>query len=274
MNHRLRPAIAVLTLVLAGALLSACGDKDDSKGSDSNPTSSSTGSTLTRTTFFQALTDAQQKAGSAHAKMSIGAAGQTIKAEGDMKVGASFADNAVSMTMDMGQTGLDQLKMVLVDGKFYLNFGKMTDGKYAKIDLKDKDNPLNKQFGQLLDQMDPSTAFKQYQAALKSFDKKGSPVEIDGVKTQPYRLVLDTSKLEVFKSLPAEAAKSVPSTLSYVMYVGHDNLLRRVTYDVAGSKSQVDYSQWGEPVDIKAPAAGDVTDKDLSELFGGASKAA
>jgi hypothetical protein len=32
----------------------------------------------------------------------------------------------------------------------------------------------------------------------------------------------------------------------------------------------MDYSKWGEPVDIKAPAAGEITDKDLSALMGGA----
>jgi hypothetical protein len=275
MNHRLRAAIAALAIVLAGATLTACGDKDNSKSDPSTPKASSTASgDLTKTTFFSTVTAAQLKARTAHMSMAIGAGGQTIKAEGDVEIGKTVAGNSASMTMDYGAAGLDKLKMVLVDGEFYLNFGKITGNKYAKFGLKDKNNPLTKQFGQLFDQMDPSKAFKQYQIALKSFESKGAPVKINDVEAQPYQIVLDTSKLSVFKSLPASAAKSLPPTLTYVMYVGPDNLLRRVTYSLAGSRSQIDYSRWGVPVDIKAPPAGDVTNKDLSELFGGASQTA
>lgn len=275
MNHRLRAAVAALTLVVAGTLLTACGDKDESKGdSSSTGTSSTKSGDLTQTSFFSTVTAAQLKAGSAHMAMTIGAAGQTIEAAGDVEVGKTVAENAASMTMDYGSADLGTLKMVLADGMFYLNFGKMTADKYVKVDLKDKNSPLTQQFGQLLDQMDPSKAFKQYHAALKSFSKKGVPAELDGVKAQPYRVVLDTSKMSVFDSLPASAAKSIPRTLTYVMYVGPDNLLRRISYAVAGSKSRVDYSKWGEPVHITAPAAGDITDKDISELFGAAAHAA
>jgi hypothetical protein len=277
MSHRLRPAIAALAIVLAGAALTACGDKGDSKpdaSSTKTTSAAASGTTLTRTSFFTTVSAAQLKAGSAHMTMVIGAGGQTIKADGDVKMGKTLAENAASMTMESAAAGLGSLKMILTDGIFYLNFGKMTDNKYVKLDLKDKNNPLTAQFGQLFDQMDPSKAFQQYEAALKSFDKKGSPVQIDGVKAQPYQVVLDTSKIAAFADLPSSAAKNIPSTLTYVMYVGSDNLMRRISYDLAGSKSQVDYSKWGEPVDIKAPAAGDITDKSISQLLGGAPKSA
>ena len=202
--------------------------------------------------------------------MTIGAAGQTIEAAGDVEVGKTVAENAASMTMDYGSADLGTLKMVLADGMFYLNFGKMTGRQVRQGGPQGQEQSADPAIRQLLDQMDPSKAFKQYHAALKSFSKKGVPVEIDGVKAQPYRVVLDTSKMSVFDSLPASAAESIPRTLTYVMYVGPDNLLRRVSYAVAGSKSRVDYSKWGEPVHIKAPAAGDITDKDISELFGAA----
>lgn len=275
MNRRLRPAIAALAFVLAGATLAACGDKDDSKGDSSTKTTSATaGTTLTKADYFKTLSAAQQKSGSAHMTVEIGVAGQTIKADGDLKIGKTLADNLVSMTMDMGQAGFGSMKMILVGTDFYLNFGKVTDGKYAKIDLRDKNNPLTKQFAGLLDQMDPSTQFKQMKGALTSFGKKGSAVDIDGVKAQPYQLVVDTSKLAAFASLPGSVAKSIPPSLTYVMYVGPDNLLRRITYEVAGANAKINYTKWGEPVDIKAPAAGDITDKDPSQLFGAGTRSA
>lgn len=275
MSHRLRPAIAALVILVTGAMLSACGDHDKT-GETSSPKAGSTsaGPTLTKSTFFTALTAAQLKAGSAHTVMAISAGGQTIRAEGDMKVGTSAADNQVSMTMDAGAAGFHELKMVLINGALYMNFGTITGGKYAKLDLKDKNNPFNKQFGQLFDQMDPSTAFKQYKAALTSIDKVGVPVDLDGVKTQPYKMVLDTSKIAAFASLPDNVAKNLPANLAYVVYVGPDNLVRRLKYEVAGSTSEINYSKWGEPVRIEAPAPGDITTQDLSSLFGAASKSA
>ena len=44
------------------------------------------------------LTEEQGKAGSAHSTMTIGVGGQTIKAEGDVKFGTTFADTSMSMT--------------------------------------------------------------------------------------------------------------------------------------------------------------------------------
>lgn len=273
--NRLRPATAVLTVVLAGAMLSACGDKADSSGDTSGATSSSAGAgDLTKATYFRTVTAAQQQAKSAHMIASIGAAGRTIKASGDVLVGKDLADNAATMTMDMAGTGLGTLKMVLVDGSFYLNFGQVTHNKYAKVDLTDKNNPLSKEFGHLLDQMDPSAQFKQFKVALKSLDKKGSPESIDGVRAQPYVLVLDSSKIAAFADLPSSTAKSIPATLTYTMYIGPDNLMRRITYNIAGSSSQIDYTNWGDPVDISAPAPADVSDQDLSGLFGGVAAAA
>lgn len=276
MNRRLGKFTAPAALILATALtLSACGDKDDTSAGDDKPassaaTSSSPKEAMTKETFFPTLIAAQQKAGTSHMTMNIGAAGQTITAEGDVKTGKSLNDTAMSLTMDMGAAGLGDLKMVIIDGAFYMNLGSMTQGKYAKIDLSDQNNAFGKQFTQLADQMDPSKQLAQFQTAVTSFAKKGSPEKIDGVDAQPYELVLDTSKIEAFKNLPAEASSSVPETLTYLMYLGPDDLPRRMVFEVAGSKSQIDYSKWGEDVDIKAPSASEVSDQDLSKLMGGA----
>ncbi|NRQ49664.1 hypothetical protein [Aeromicrobium stalagmiti] len=267
---KLAAAASVAVLVLGAA---ACGGSDDgaaSKGSSSDSSSSSssssTGGELTKANFISSVTDAQLDAKSSHVVMDIGVGGQSIKAEGDVEVGASAAETSMNLTMDMGSTGMGSLKMVLVDSILYLNFGQMTGGKYAKIDLNDDSNPFAQQFGSITEQLDPSQQLGQFEAALTSFEKKGSPEKLDGVDAQPYEVVLDTTKIKAFSELPGAASAQMPKTLTYVMYVGSDNLLRRMTADVAGSKIQVDYSQWGEDIDVKAPAADEITDKDLSQL--------
>ena len=263
-------SIAALVL-LAGLTLSACGDED--KGA-SDPKSVSSATTtdqdLDAESFFTTLIEAQEKAGSAHAEMTVAVGGQSIKADGDAEFGKNFADTSMSMDVDMGSAGPATMKMVLVDGVFYMNLGQMTKGKYAKIDLTDEDNPVGKQFGQLAEQMDPSKQLEQFKNAVTSFKKKGEPTKLDGVDAQPYEIVLDTSKLDALSDLPGGAGANIPKTITYVMYLGSDDLLRRMEFDIAGTKMTMDYSKWGEPVDVEAPPASEVTDQDLSKLMGSA----
>jgi hypothetical protein len=156
--------------------------------------------------------------------------------------------------------------MRLVDQVFYMNMGQMTQGKYLKIDLTDENSPLAKQFGQILEQMDPAKQLDQFNGAVTSFEKGGDPKTIDGVKAQPYLVKVDTSKIKAFMDLPESAAGSMPDSIDYTIYVGSDSLMRRIEFELAGSKSTVDYTKWGEPVEIKAPAASEISDKDLSQL--------
>jgi hypothetical protein len=274
MSSRLRSWTAVTALVLvAGVSLSACGDKDDDKGSgDSSSVGSSSGATLTKDNIFTELSKAQRKASTSHVDMNVEVGSQKIKAKGDVKVGSSADDTAMTMTMETGQSGVGSVEMRLVGKVFYLNFGALTQNKFAKIDLTDKNNPIGKQYGDLLDNIDPSKQLEQLEGSVKSFEKKGSPKELDGVKAQPYELTVDTSKIEAYKA--AGASAKLPKTLTYTMYVGPDNLLRRLISelpDISGAGPTtltIDYSKWGEDVSIEKPKASDVTDKDPFSQLG------
>jgi len=254
-------------VLLAGLSLSACGDKDDSADDKSGSKSAGGGAaTLTEANFSDVLTDSQVKAKSAHVDMKVGVGGQSVEATGDVGVGSSPEDSAMSMTMDLGSSM--SFEMRLVDQVMYMNMGQMTEGKFLKIDLTDESNPFAKQYGQLTDQMDPAKQMDQLKEAVTSFEKKGEPKTIDGVEAQPYVVTVDTSKIEAFQDLPSASSGQIPDTIVYTMYVGPDDLPRRMEFDVAGSKTTMDYSKWGEPVDIKAPPAGEVSDKDFSDLGG------
>lgn len=259
------PVFAVVA-VLIGLFLAGCGSKDSAGDKTDTKPSKSEDVALTSANFSQVLADAQTKAKSSHVEMTIGMGGQSIKAEGDVAVGANPADSAMTMTMDMGSSM--KLDMRLVDQVLYMNMGEMTGSKYLKIDLTDESNPLAKQYGEIMNQMDPAKQIDELKAAVTSFEKKGEPQTIDGVKAQPYRLEVDTSKMTALKDLPEAAAGQIPDKIAYTMFIGPDQLLRRMEFDLAGSKSTMDYSKWGEPVDIKAPAASEISDKDLSELMG------
>ena len=274
MRSRLKHWTAVTALVVvAGVSLAACsGDKDDDGakkdgGGDTSSVGSSADTTLTKENIFSELTKAQTKAGTSHIDMNVEVAGQAIKAKGDVKIGSTADTTAMTMTMDTGQAGAGSLEMRLVDKVFYLNFGPMTQNKFVKIDLTDKDNPIGKQYGDLLDSIDPSKQLDQIKGAVKSLEKKGEPKKLDGVEAQPYQVVVDTSKVKAFDVAGADAAK-LPKTLTYTMYVGPDHLLRRLISEIpniAGSGATtltIDYSKWGQEVSVEKPKASDISDKD------------
>ena len=263
-SRKLTSLVAVA--MLAGFTLSACGGSDDPADDKAGTKPATSGTTITQANFAEVIGDSQAKAKSAHVDMTIGVGGQEIEAEGDVAVGKTIADSAMTMTMDMGSSM--KLDMRLVDETMYMNMGAMTENKFLKIDLNDQSNPFAKQYGQIMDQMDPTKQMEQFKDAVTSFEKKGEPQTIDGVEAQPYVVTVDTTKNAAFKDLPEASKSQVPDTIVYTMYVGSDDLLRRMEFEIAGSKSTMNYSKWGEPVDIKAPPADQISDKDLSQLGG------
>lgn len=262
MRDRLKHLTAVTVLALmAGASLVACtGDKN----------SEAPGDTLTKANFFDEVLRAQAKAGTSHIAMDLVVGGQVIKADGDIKVGKTAADTAMAMTMETGQGGMGSLEMRLLDEVFYLNFGPMTSNKFARIDLTDESNPIGKQFGDILGNVDPSQQLREIEGAVKSFEQKGKAIELDGVKAQPYVIGIDPSKIKSAKG----AAESPSKTVEYTMYVGPDNLPRRLVSDLpavmgsGGGTSTIDFSKWGEEVSISKPKASEITDKDFFSQLG------
>lgn len=261
-------AAAASTVVLALGL-TACGSDD--AGDTSSPSRSASTSAApaadapgdaTRAAFFTSISDAQLDARTSHVSMQIEGAGSPVTAEGDVAVGKTPADTAMSMTMSMGAAGLGSMAMILVDKTLYMKVDKVTGDKYAAIDLDDSSSPIAQQFGSITEQLDPSRQLDQFKKALTSLEKKGEPETIDGVQAQPYELTLDTSKIAGLGA----AGAAMPETLTYTMYIGPDDLLRRVTADVAGSTVRADYSKWGEDVDIKAPPADQVSADALGQL--------
>jgi hypothetical protein len=266
MRARLKQWTAVSVLVLvAGGALAGCSDQDGKAGESS-------GTALTRATFFDETAQAQKKAGTSHIKLSLKVAGQAVKADGDLKVGTGPADTAMAMTMQTGQVGLGSLEMRLVDQVFYLNLGPMTQNRFAKVDLTDSSNPIGKQYGEIVGSLDPAQQLKEFEGAVSSFDQKGKAITLDGVKATPYVIVVDTAKL------PAAKKASLPKSLEYTMYVGPDNLPRRLLPQLpglggsgAGNTMTIDYSHWGEKVSIDKPKAAEITDQDFLSRLGGAS---
>ncbi|KQP27544.1 MULTISPECIES: hypothetical protein [unclassified Aeromicrobium] len=268
MNLRLKKSAAAVAIVLtAGLGLAACGGDDSSSAKgDTSSVGEKADTELTQENFFTEVTKAQQDAKTSHVEMAFGVGGQDIKASGDVSTGKTAADSAMSMTMTLGAQG--EMEMRLIDGVLYMNMGSMSQNKFAKIDLNDKSNPLGEQYGSLLDSVDPSKQIEQMQEAVTGFEQKGDAEKLDGVEATPYVVTVDSSKLTEQMGAPGQDAAQVPETLTYTMYIGPDNLPRRILMDVAGTKMTMDYTKWGEDVTIEAPAKDQISDVDLSQMGG------
>lgn len=266
MRDRLKKLTAAAALVLvAGGILVACSDEGGSAGDGD-----AAGDTLSKSSFFDEVIQAQAEAGTSHVDMTVDVAGQKLTANGDLKIGDSAADTAMAMTMETGQPGMGSLDMRLVDEVFYLNLGPMTSNKFAQVDLKDKSNPLGQQFGDIVGNVDPSQQFKDFEDAVTGFEQKGAAQEIDGVEAQPYVITIDPSKMPAAK----QAQGSLPKTLEYTMFIGPDNLPRRMVSDLpdmagsGGGTMTIDYSKWGEKVTIAKPKASEITKEDFFSQLG------
>ena len=252
---------AALVIALAG-----CADKDtDGKAADSGGTrdTAASSTTLAEDNFAELIGTAQQKAKTSHVAMTIGGTGQNVRAEGDVITGATAAESALSVKLDLGElSGGQEMEMRLVEEVFYLSVGDMTDNKFTRIDLNDASNPLAKQYGDMMDQVDPGKSMEMIGDAVKSFKAKGDAIDIDGIQARPFQLILDTAKLsEIAGGVSGGDTAVVPKEITMTMFMGEDNLPRRVMTEFSGFTMQMDYSKWGEPVKIEAPSAGEITDK-------------
>lgn len=261
--RRSKFAAIVAAVAMTGALSACSGSGSDKPNTSDKPDSGAVTKSgeLSKDNFVERLTAAQQKAGTSQVQMDIDAGGQKNQAIGQFKAGDSVKDSAVALKIDGKSSGLGTLDLRLVDGAIYMNFGEMTGGKFMKLALDGSGDAATDQLSELIDQVNPTAQLKQFESALKSFTQKGAAVTIDGVKTLPYEIVLDTSKLEGMAKAAKKAGDKVPATVTYTMFVGADDLPRRITAKVVAMNFTLDYTKWGEPVDIKAPPANEISDK-------------
>lgn len=250
---------SVLVVGLAASLLSACGGGPE---------------VLSQKTLFSRIAAAQAKEGSYHVTaVRTVDPGQEFRSYGDVSLGKKPDDNAMAMTVSGGGgSAAEKIETRLVDQNFYLKIGPMTKDKFIKIDLGDASNPALRQATEAIRSIDPASEFKQYKAGIEKFDSSGKPVKIDGVQTQPYKMTIDPAK--AIKAEDRGAAK-LPKSLTFTLFVGPDDLPRRVILQVPAvgsigkSQQQTEFSKWGEKVSIAAPTAlVDIKETPLAQLGG------
>ncbi|MHA7135323.1 LppX_LprAFG lipoprotein [Oerskovia turbata] len=266
---RLARGIAALSVATVGVLgLAACSTGASAPESSSSAPAESekapakgASADLTPENFVQRISDAQLAAGSVSMATSTQVQGVSMDMTGDVV----FTDGSQNLSMTMTVPGSGEMQIRFVDDVFYMNMGELSQNKFVAIDPADPSNPMASSFEGLTEQMDPSASTEALQGAITSIEKKGEPVDIDGVKAQEYTVTVDTTKLSdgTLQEQAEAAGTPLPETLTYQYWVDADDLMRKIVMDVMGTSTEMTFSKWGEDLAITAPTAEEISTEPL-----------
>ncbi|WP_456786303.1 hypothetical protein [Cellulomonas sp. P5_C5] len=177
---------------------------------------------------------------------------------------ARATEAGTELTMTTSGADAPPVEIRLVGGQMYVNMGELTGGLFWQIDAADTTNPLAAAMAQSTSASSAADSLAALLPALVSVETSGPEEEIDGVSTQPYDLVVDTSKLagptaEQFSSSIDQAGVDMPAQITYRYWIGSDQLPRKLSLDLLGTHLEMLLSNWGGPVTIEAPPADQVT---------------
>jgi hypothetical protein len=220
-------------------------------------------------------------------EMSIAAAGEDLSFSGESDV-----DNVrkrIDMTMDMGMLG-GEMQILMDGGVIYMRSPVFEDvgTEWVSMDPSKMDPAAAAQFGGFgMGTTDPSAYIGLFAGV---FDVKASgEQQLDGISTTHYVGTIDLAKvLEGFSDVVGEdvdaatkkqlemavkqfSVLGIDKKIPFEIWIDEDGLPRRqrITMDFgdlvpgteeASMEMTVDFSSFGEPVDIEIPRRSEVTD--------------
>jgi hypothetical protein len=266
----------LVSLVAASALLAACADEP--QPTPLNP----------RDAVLDAI-EAVYDAGTLHQEfeMEVAAAGERFALSGEADV--DQPNEQIDMTMDLGLLG-GEMQVVMADGIVYMRSPMFQDAptEWVSMDPTELSPEQAAQFGGFgMGTTDPS-AYAGLFAGVFDVEDAGEQ-EIDGVTTTHYRGTIDLTRvLENFgdvvggevdratrkqlqETIDQFEAMGVEDRIEFHLWVDDEGLPRRqrIAMDfgdlVPGDEEAtmdmtVDYSAFGEPVEVQVPRASEVTD--------------
>jgi hypothetical protein len=269
----MRKLAAALSAFALAVTLGACGEQSD--GGDAAPNNNSGGGEQASTdlaALTQQIGDSTEETNTAHLEMTADASGMKLTGEGDMEMGADKASMDMTMTTPSGE-----MSVVLLDGVLYVQTPQpVQPGKsWVRIDQEGND-PISRALGTMTAQMrenaDPRRTLEQFQEA-GTITSQEEGVEVNGEQTTHYQITVDVQKLaeqqqdpRIKKALQQANLQDFPVEL----WVNEQDLPVRMKVDMpmtdaasgkaAKASVRMDYTNWGEPVEITAPPANQVAE--------------
>jgi hypothetical protein len=252
----LRRRLALGSLLPVLALTAACGGGDEATDASSSSESSESAETSDQPYDADTIIPAMQEAlgDETSARIQMELTGQAeLSIDGSMAMTDEFEDGEMELTVDVqGQA----LEMRQVDGLIYVSGPPATpEGKWLEVDPSDPKDPVAPQFAGLAKSGDLTTTFDAFREGLTDVEYVGEE-EIDGEATDHYVFTVDAAAAAKAQDQPM--APGMPEELSYDVWLTQDDLMRRVKFELGPVAATVDATEWGEPVDVEAPPAGDI----------------
>jgi len=251
-RRRLAAGALLPVLTLTGACGGGDPAADDAAASESSESSESESSEpYDAQTILPAMKQALGEQSSARIQVDL--TGQLeMSMDGSVAMTEKFEEGEMEMTMDaQGQS----LELRLVDGTYYISGPPATpQGKWIEVDAND---PAAQQFAGLAKAGDLNSTFDAFEAGLRDVEYVGEE-EIDGEATQHYVFTVDAAAAADAQG--QQMPPQVPKQLSYDVWLTQDDLMRRVSFAFGPVEAEINATEWGEPVEVEAPADADIVE--------------
>lgn len=176
-----------------------------------------------------------------------------------------------------------EMKIVLKDRTLYMKKPDVLPGgnsgkPWSKVDLASLNGGKMPQFSEMAEKADPT---KQ----LEKFKKAGTITEtsseqLDGQHVTHYSITVDTKKMvaelpkgKEKQEAQSELDKSMPKSLPFELWINDEKLPLKMQMKAAVKGMDVSmvmhYSDWGKPVTISAPPAGEIGAGSIPGMPGG-----
>jgi hypothetical protein len=247
-------AAAVATpLLLTG--LGACGsDSEAGDGAGAASSGSDTaaltaGDSVAPADFAAQLADGFAAVTTAHATVNgaLGATGD-VTAEGDVDYGGDSP--AAAMTLSAGMFGPGGAEVRLVDQVLYVDLGRLSQGKFMKMDLDAPNSP----FGALGSQLDPKSSVELLEKGMTSVTYVG---EEGGLRH--YTATVDAKALLAGLAPGAAGRAALPKVFDYDLWLDGQDRVNKLAFAMGDQGSvEMTLSDFGADVSIEAPPADQV----------------
>jgi hypothetical protein len=267
----MRKAGIVLSAFALAVTLGACGGNGGSSTDTKDAGANGQTGAMSLVDLAKSIGDETAEKSSAHMKITGKAAGQDITGDGDLKFGSDDAALSMDMTTPQGS-----ISLVFLDGVLYVKLPQeLQPGKpWLKIDSS-SNSPVAKALSTVNEQLSKNA---DPRAALKEFEKSGEITatkeeELDGKKTKHYTITVNVQKMADNQADPTQK-KAMQDAIAAGMkdfpvdvWVDEEGLPARFALDtptpdgsggMTSVKMQVDYTDWGKPVEITPPPADQV----------------
>lgn len=225
---------------VAGAamlVLTACGSAGMDDGAAGPPSPAE---------FMDRIVAASIDAGSVHVAMDMGGAGGV---EADLVLGESDADLAADITVDAAG---DETKIVMVEEKWYLHSAGLGD-QWVVSDPDDPEDPFGDAISEM-GSMNPASQAEDIKPAVTGVKKIGEE-KLDGADTTHYEVTVDPERVPEDAGIDTELLEKVDhgDGLVYDYWLDADDLMQKVSFEIAGQSVEMTMTGWGETYEIEAP---------------------